>query len=428
IRRSLVMLEILSRRFFLKMNLSDHRSILTDLQEFYLKLSLPFRKNVKEQGFEVDMAKVNVITKLPHPITVKGIKSFLGHAGFYRRFIKDFLKIARPMTRLLEKDTPFIFFQECVEAFQTLKRKLTEAPILIALDWDMPFELMYDASDYAIGAVLGQCQDKPFMPIHYASKTMTAAKSNYTTTEKEMLAVKDSKARLLRWVLLHQEFTIKVIDTKGAENLAADHLSRLENPHQNVLEPKEINESFPLETLNLVSTCDNQSTPWFADFTNYHAGNFIVKGMSSQQKSKFFKDVKHYFWDYPFLFKIYANQVIRRCVSGQEAVEILKACHYGPTGGHHGLNYTAKKVFDSGFYWPSIYLDAQDLVKNYNVCQRQCKISQRDKMPQNSIQTHAEGFCLPVFISSASFGNHVSKSNRANVYLMAYLINGLRFT
>nr|GEU37755.1 reverse transcriptase domain-containing protein [Tanacetum cinerariifolium] len=183
-----------------------------------------------------------------------------------------------------------------------------------------------------------------------------------------------------------REFTFKVIDTKGAENLAADHLSRLQNPHQNVLEPKEINESFPFETLNLVSTRGNQSTLWFADFVKYHAGNFIVKGMSSQQNSKFFKGVKHYFWDDINLFKICADQVIRRCVSGQEAVEILKASHYGPTRGHHGPNYTAKKVIGSGLYWPSIYREAQDLVKNYDVCEHQGKISQRDEMPQNSIQ------------------------------------------
>nr|GEY71329.1 hypothetical protein [Tanacetum cinerariifolium] len=106
-------------------------------------------------GIEVDKAKVDVVTKLPHPTTVKGIRSFLGHTGFYRRFIKDFLKIPWPMTRLLEKDTPFLFFKECVEAFQTLKRKLTKAPILIAPNWDMPFELMCEASDFAIGAVLG---------------------------------------------------------------------------------------------------------------------------------------------------------------------------------------------------------------------------------------------------------------------------------
>nr|GEW80699.1 reverse transcriptase domain-containing protein [Tanacetum cinerariifolium] len=160
--------------------------------------------------------------------------------------------------------------------------------------------------------------------------------------------------------------------------MAADHLSRLENPHQNVLDPKEINESFPLETLNLVSTRGNSSTPWFADFANYHV-DFVVKGMSSQQKRKISKDVKHYFWDDPFRFKNCADQVIKRCVSSQEAIEIIMACYYGPTGEHHGPNYTAKKVFDLGFYWPTIYRDAQDLVKNYNVCQRQGKISQRDE-------------------------------------------------
>nr|GEZ01066.1 reverse transcriptase domain-containing protein [Tanacetum cinerariifolium] len=216
------------------------------------------------------------------------------------------------------------------------------------------------------GAVLRQRQEKHFKPIHYASKTMTEAESNYTTTEKEMLVMvyafkkfrsylimnksivytdhsalkylfvkKYYKVRLLRWVLLLQEFTFKVIDTKGAVNLDIDHLSRLKNPHQNVLDPKEINESFPLETLNMVSFCD---------------------------------------------------QVIRRCVLGQEAIDILKACHYGPTGGHHGLNYTAKKVFDSGFYWPTIYRDTQDLVKSCDVCQHQGKILQQDEMSQNCIQ------------------------------------------
>nr|GEU33481.1 reverse transcriptase domain-containing protein [Tanacetum cinerariifolium] len=172
-------------------------------------------------------------------------------------------------------------------------------------------------------------------------------------------------------VLLLQQFTFKVVDTKGAENLVADHLSRLENPHQNVLDPKEINESFPLETLNLVSSRGSQSTPWFADFANYHAGNFIVKGMTSQQKNKIFKDVKHYFWDDPYLFKICTDQIIRRCVAGQEAIDILKACQSGPTGGHHGPNYTVRKVFDSGFYWPTIYCDAQNFVKNCDVCQHQ---------------------------------------------------------
>nr|GEV09886.1 reverse transcriptase domain-containing protein [Tanacetum cinerariifolium] len=170
---------------------------------------------------------------------------------------------------------------------------------------------------------------------------------------------------------------------------AADHLSILENPYENVFDPKEINEFFPLETICQLAHHD-QSTLWFANFANYHVGKFIIKGMPTQQKNKLFKDVKHYFWDDPFLFKTCADQVIRRCVAGQEAVDILTACHSGPTGGHYGANYganyTAKKVFDLGFYWPTIYKDAFELVKNCDSCQRQGKISQRDEMPQNAIQ------------------------------------------
>ncbi|GKC44535.1 reverse transcriptase domain-containing protein [Tanacetum coccineum] len=157
--------------------------------------------------------------------------------------------------------------------------------------------------------------------------------------------------RRLSVILLLLEFDIEIRDKKGAENLAADHLSRLENPHQDKLENKEINEAFPLETLGSVALQD-QSTPWFADFANYHAGKFVI----------------------------------RRCVSGQEALDILKACHSGPTGGHYGANYTARKVFDSGFYWPTIYKDAHDFVTRCDICQRQGKITQRDEMPQNSIQ------------------------------------------
>nr|GFC10315.1 reverse transcriptase domain-containing protein [Tanacetum cinerariifolium] len=200
---------------------------------FMVKEGIVLGQKISKNRIEVDKAKVDVIAKLPHPMTVKGIRSFLGHVGFYRRFIKDFSKISRPMTHLLEKNTSFIFFEDCIKAFQTLKKKLTEAPILIAPNWDLPFKLICDASDFAIGAVLGKRYEKHFKPIHYASKTMNDAESNYTTTEKEMLAVvyafekfrsylimnksivrmdhsalkylfakKDAKARLLRWVLL----------------------------------------------------------------------------------------------------------------------------------------------------------------------------------------------------------------------------------
>nr|GEY83144.1 reverse transcriptase domain-containing protein [Tanacetum cinerariifolium] len=140
---------------------------------FIVKEGIVLGHKISKKGIEVDKAKIEVISKLPHLTTVKGIRSFLRHAGFYQRFIKDFSKISRPMTHLLEKNAPFVFFDDCVQAFRTLKEKLTEAPILIAPDWDQPFELMCDASDFAVGVVLGQRIKKHFRPIHYASKTMT---------------------------------------------------------------------------------------------------------------------------------------------------------------------------------------------------------------------------------------------------------------
>ncbi|GJY76878.1 reverse transcriptase domain-containing protein [Tanacetum coccineum] len=313
---------------------------------FQIRLCIP------EPGIEVDHAKVDVIAKLPHPTTVKGVRSFL----------------------------------VCIDAFETLKKKLTEAPILVVPDWNLPFELMCDASDFAIGAVLGQRKMKHFQPIHYASKKMTEAQIHYTTMEKEMLAVVHAFEKFRPYLVLSK--SIVYTDHSALKYLmnkqdAKPRLLRLENPHKDVLENKDINENFPLETLGVISS---KSTPWFADFANFHAGNFIIKGMTSEQKKKFFKDVKHYFWDDPYLFCICADQIIQRCVHGQEANDILKACHEGPTGGHHSANLTARKVFDAGFFWPTIYRDAHTMIKSCDTCQRQGKISQRDEMPQNAIQ------------------------------------------
>ncbi|GJV49305.1 reverse transcriptase domain-containing protein [Tanacetum coccineum] len=234
------------------------------------------------------------------------------------------------------------------------KKRLTEALSCVLRSEDFAVELMCEASDYAVGAVLGQRKDKYFRPIHYASKTLSDAQTNYTVTEKELLAVvyafekfrsylvlsktivytdhsalkylfnkQDAKPRLIRWVLLLQEFTIEIRDKKGAENLAADHLSILENPYQGDHVGMEINDNFPHKSLTMISLNPDNKPPWFADIANYLVGNVLVKGMSSQQKKKFFKDIQHYFWDDPYLFRICADQIIRRCVDGPEAMDIL---------------------------------------------------------------------------------------------------------
>nr|GEW78627.1 reverse transcriptase domain-containing protein [Tanacetum cinerariifolium] len=443
---------------------------------FMVKEGIFLGHKISKAGIEVGRAKVDAIAKLPHPTSVKGVRSFLGHVGFYRRFIQDFSKIARPMTHLLEKETLFIFTKECIEAFNILKKKLTEALILAALDWDLPFEIMCDASDYAVGAVLGQPVQSS-QQWHYFSSAVGAfftGSGNSITGRVENLAADhlsrlenpyqyelekkeitetfpletlgvenlaaDHLSRLenpyqyelekkeitetfpletleakalpttdarvvvkflkslfarfetpcaiishrdthfcndqfskvmLKYGVTHHLFTAyhpqtsghvevsnrdlkRILErTIGAENLTADHLSRLENPHQGDLEKKEVNETFPLETLGMIASHSDSSTSWFTDIANYH---------------------------------IFADQVIRRCVHDQEAVDILMACHNGPIGGHHGTNYTARKVIDSSFYWLTIYRDAHDMVKSCDSCQRQGKISQKDEMPQNAIQ------------------------------------------
>ncbi|GJY79412.1 reverse transcriptase domain-containing protein [Tanacetum coccineum] len=235
-------------------------------------------------------------------------------------------------------------FENCLSHVDKMLQRCEDTNL--CLNWEKSHFMVKE------GIVLGHKISKKGIEVDKAKVDVIAKLPHPTTvkvytdhsTLKYLFAKKDSKARLLQWVLFLQEFDFNVIDTKGAENLAADHLSRLENPYENVLDPKE--------------------------------------------KNKFFKDVKHYFWDDPYLFKICADQMIRRCVAGQEVVDILTACHSGPTRGHYGANYTAKKVFDLGFYWPMIYKDAHDLVTRCDTCQRQRKISQRDEMPQNSIQVY----------------------------------------
>ncbi|GJS42118.1 reverse transcriptase domain-containing protein [Tanacetum coccineum] len=178
-----------------------------------------------------------------------------------------------------------------------------------------------------------------------------------------------------------KEFDIEIKDIKGIENLTADHLSRIEN--EETSDDSEVNDNFPRETLMEINT---QEEPWFAEFANYLVSDIIPKGMTYQQKNKFFSDLKHYFWEEPYLFKVCFDAMIRRCVSGPETKTILDKHHYGPTSGHYGPNTTAKKVLDSGFYWPTIIKEAHTQVRLCEACQKTGNILKRDKMPLNNIQ------------------------------------------
>nr|XP_009610921.1 uncharacterized protein LOC104104521 [Nicotiana tomentosiformis] len=201
--------------------------------------------------------------------------------------------------KLLEKDAKFHFNDDCMRAFELLKLKLTTTPIITAPNWSLPFELMCDASDVAVGAVLRPRINKVFHPFSYASKTMNSHQFSYTVTEKELLAI--------------EEFDIDIQDRR--------------------------------------------------DLANILVSGMITDEFSSNERKKLKRDCKCYFWDEPKLFQICSDRVIRRCVTQEEQGDILGAFHSSPYGGHYGRARTAAKVLSCGLYWPTLYKDASDLVK-----------------------------------------------------------------
>ena len=278
------------------------------------------------------------------------------------------------MYKLLEKVAKFVWEKECQESFKELKSHLTTAPIVRAPNWLLPFEVMCDASDLAIGAVLDQREDGKPHVVYYGSKTLNEAQRNYTTTEKELLAVvyaldkfraylvgseiviftdhsafkylltkKNAKGRLIRWVLLLQEFNFQIKDEKGVENVVADHLSRLTIAHDTHNLP--INDEFPEESLMQL-----EKAPWYAHIANFLATEKIPYEWNEQDMKYFFAKIHSYYWEEPLLFKYCADQIIRKCVPEEEQQGIQSHCHESACGGHFASHKTTMKVLQFGLY------------------------------------------------------------------------------
>ncbi|WVZ70996.1 hypothetical protein U9M48_019623 [Paspalum notatum var. saurae] len=307
---------------------------------FMVRRGLVLGHIISEKGIEVDKAKIETVERLPPPTDIRSLRSFLGHAGFYRRFIKNFSKIAKPLNYLLQKDVPFEFTDECEVAFRKIKELLVKAPIIQPPDWNLPFEIMCDAGDYAVGAVLGAREKtEEYMPFIMPARLLTRPKSYIVNSKvivytdhaaiKYLLTKKDAKPRLIRWILMLQEFDVEIVDKKGVENVVADHLSRMSHSKGGPL----IEDALRDDTLYAVIDKDS----WMLD--------------SSKMRT------------------------------ADERSEILRKCHAAEYGGHYGHFRTQAKIWASGFYWPGMHEDARKFVASCPECQRTGNITARNSMP-----------------------------------------------
>eukprot|EP00253_Pinus_taeda_P025310 PITA_25310 len=345
--------------------------------EFLMTEGTMLGHTISQPGLQVDPNKIAIIQKVPPPQKVRDVQSFLGLAGYYRRFIKDFSKLASPLFSLLGKDVEFKWTDDCQGALDELKYNLVSAPILRGPNWALPFHIDTDASNKAIGAALGQVEEKLPYTIYFVSKTLSKAEMNYTVIEKEFLAVvhslnkfrhyitgyqtfvhtdhaairylmnkPDVNARIIRWLLLLQQFDLTIVDKPGKENVVADFLSRLDLPAENYL----VLAQFPPH-------------------------------LSSKEKSSIVRKSAPFTWIRGNLFKLGPDQILRRCVREEKVFEILLTYHDGPCGGHFAAKRTAFKILQAGYYWPTLRQDVRIYISQCDRCQRMGKRTPRDEMP-----------------------------------------------
>ncbi|RDX72357.1 hypothetical protein CR513_48172, partial [Mucuna pruriens] len=278
---------------------------------------------------------------------------------------------------------------------------------------------MCDASNSALGAVLGQkagvgqpahellaivfASDK-FHPYLLGSKIIVF--SNHATL-RYLLKKPDAKPRLIRWILLLQEFDLEIRDKKGVENSVVDHLSRIEKES----EPMPIQDEFPDEKLLHIK----KATPWFADICNYVATSHFPPEASRTHKDKIRSDAKYYIWDDPYLWRLCSDKVIRRCIPDVEINSVLQFSHSVPRGGHYGLIQTTRKVLDRDLYWPTIFRDTHKFVSTCEKCQKAgVAMNRRHEMPQQPIQ-----FCEIFDVWGIDFMGPFPVSNGYSYILLA---------
>eukprot|EP00253_Pinus_taeda_P021591 PITA_21591 len=341
--------------------------------------------HISRDGIKVDRSKVEVISKLPIPSCQKDVRIFLGFTRYYRRFIENFTKITSQLFKLLTKDCEFKWGPDCQSTFETLKTRISRASILRGPNWKLPFHISTDASDTALGVVLGQQYLVPYA-IYYMSKNLTPTELNYTVIEKEFLVVVHAinkfrhyitsyetfihtdhstirylmnkpiiNGRVTRWLLLLQEFNITVLDRPGKQNTVVGFLSRT----QNTKEDSPVEDKFPDEYLFAVTT----KTPWYVDIANYLVTGKLPPHFFPGERRKIIEESSKYSWISNELFKIGPDFVIRRCVREDEMPDILKACHDEPCGGHFADKMIVYKILSLGYYWPSLFKDAKQYVK-----------------------------------------------------------------
>ena len=360
---------------------------------------------VSKTGLEVDLDKVKVILTLTAPGNVREIRGFLGCVGYYRRFIKDYARKALPLTELLKKEEDFRWNPERQTAFEELKLSLSQAPILSPPDWTKEFHVTLDASGWCLGAILWQLDDSSReSPVYYASRQMSLAEKKYTTTEREALAMiyackkfrhyllgyrivfhtdhdslkylvnkSDLSGRIARWILLLQEFNYEVVVKAGKANANTDYLSRQRGTEA----VEDIQARFLDEFLDEPDRKDapvlhisSEEKSEYSEIVSYLVNRTYPTGLSREEKSVFQNKVAPYTIIQGILFKIGADEQLKRCLEKQERKQVMRALHSGPSGGHFAAATTANRIRSAGYWWPYLVRDVRAYVGSCDQCQR----------------------------------------------------------